>query len=122
MFLSFLANEIEIVKIFYYRDPYTHISITLSLYIFESCLEFTLNCFLCSDDVVSQKYHNNGNLDFITSLSLSFISNIITGVVVWIIKKLTNYYEFLQILVKEVKKERHFIRLFNEVYKCLKKR
>lgn len=45
-FISFLANEIDIVKIFYYRNPYSHISITFPLYIFELCLDLTFNCFL----------------------------------------------------------------------------
>ena len=54
-----------------------------------------MKALLYSDDVVSQKYHNNVNLDFVTSLSLSVVSNIITSIVIWIIKKLTNYHEFL---------------------------
>ena len=78
-----------------------------------------MNALLYSDDVVSQKYHNNGNLDFITSLSLSLASNIISSIAIWIIEKLTNYHEILQILVENVQKEGIFIRLFNITMMCL---
>ena len=83
IFISFLANEIEIIKIFYYKEQYIHISMSLSLYIFESSLDFTLNCFLCNDDIVSQKYHNNGSIKIITSLALSLISNMISSTIVF---------------------------------------
>ena len=109
MFLSFLANEIEIIKIFYYRNNYEHISITLSLYIFESCVDFTLNCFLCNDSVVSQKYHNNGSIEFITSLTLSCLSNMISSLLVFLIGKLNDYGYYLEYILKEIfKKNQYF--------------
>ena len=75
---------------------------------------------LYSDDVVSQKYHNNGSLDFITSITLSVSSNIISSVIIWLIKKLTNYHEFLQSIIKEIKNEKYFLFLFKRVYTSLK--
>ena len=112
MFLSFLANEIEIVKIFYYRDPYTHISITLSLYVFESCLDFTLNCFLCNDDVVSQKFHNYGSIKILTSLTLSLMSNILSSTIVFLLEKLVEYGDVLEYIVKEIYKENRYYSTF----------
>ena len=76
---------------------------TISVYLFELLLDLTLNCFLYTDDVVSEKYHNDGNLSMFTSLSLSFISNIISSIAVFIIAKLTNYYEVLEIIISRVK-------------------
>ena len=112
MFLSFLANEIEIVKIFYYRDPYTHLSITLSLYVFESCLDFTLNCFLCNDDVVSQKYHNNGSIKIITTLTLSLLSNMISSTTVFLLGKLAEYGDIMEYIVKEIYKKAKYYSTF----------
>lgn len=34
-----------------------------------------------SDEVISNKYHNNGKLDFIITLFLSVSSNIITSII-----------------------------------------
>jgi hypothetical protein len=71
MFVSVMAHEIEIINIFYYRNPYNHMTIVFSTYTFELCLDLTLNTLLYTDDVVSEKYNNNGSLEFFTSLSLS---------------------------------------------------
>ena len=79
-----------------------------------------MNALLYSDDVVSQKYHNNGKLDFITSLTLSLMSNIISSITIWIIKKITNYYEYIQNIVKDIQKERDFLYLFHKIYKFMK--
>ena len=79
-----------------------------------------MKALLYSDDVVSQKYHNNGNLDFVTSFSLSVVSNIITSIVIWIIKKFINYHKLLQLMVKDIQNEKSFLQLFKKVYKWLK--
>ena len=102
MLLSVLAHEIEIVNIFYYRNKYMQLSITLSIYIFELCLDLTLNCLLYTDDVVSQKYNNNGSIKFFTSLSLSFMSNIFASIISFIVGKLANYAEVLEFIIKDV--------------------
>ena len=58
MFLSILANEIKIISIFYYKNPLVHLSLTTSIYLFESLLDLTINCFLYTDDYISEKYKN----------------------------------------------------------------
>mgnify|MGYP002623862319 CR=1 FL=1 len=109
MFLAVFANKIEIISIFYYKDENVHLSLTLSIYIFSLLLDLTLNCFLYTDDVVSEKYHNNGQLEFITSLSLSFMSNIFSGIIVFIIAKLTQFSEFLELIKNEVLDKSHYL-------------
>ena len=112
MLLSVLANEINIISIFYYRNPYNHLSITLSIYIFELCLDLTLNCFLYTDDVVSQKYHNDGSIEFFTSLSLSFMSNIFACIITFIVGKLADYGDSLQFILKDnTKKDEYFLNI-----------
>ena len=79
IFTSVFIKEIEILNIFYYRSPYYHFSLAISIYLLESLLDLTLNFLLYSDDVVSEKYNNNGEISFITSLTLSLISNIVSS-------------------------------------------
>ena len=109
IFGTVIANKIEIINIFYYRDENVHLSLSLSIYIFSLLLDLTLNCFLYTDDVVSEKYHNNGELEFFTSLSLSFMSNIFSGIIVYIIAKLTQYSEFLELIKKDVVDKGHYL-------------
>ena len=103
IFLSVLFNEIKIISIFYYKSPYEHFSIILSKYIFELCLDLTLNCLLYTEEVISEKYNNNGSIEFLTTLTLSFMSNIISSFITYFITKLAQYVEFLENIINEVK-------------------
>ena len=120
VFISLIKMKIDIISIIFYPEEYTHRPLLLSIYLLDFLFNYFMNALLYSDDVVSQKYHNNGNLDFVTSLSLSLASNIITSIAVWIISKLTDYHELLQAMVKDIYNERSFIYLFNKVYRCIK--
>ena len=55
-------------------------------------VDFFFNALLYSDEVVSHKYHNNGKLDFIVSLVLSLLSNIISSIVCYFL----NYSEIIE--------------------------
>ena len=115
MFFSVLAHEIRIIEIFYYKNPFTHLTILLSIYIFESCLDLTMNCFLYTEDVVSEKYHNNGSIEFFTSLSLSFMSNIISGLITYIVGKFADYTEAFELLTKEVVPKKYYLFKYNKI-------
>ena len=119
MFLSFLANEIEFVKIFYYKNPYSHISIHLSLFLFELSLDFALNCLLCNDVIISQKYHNNGNILFFTSLTLSCISNIISSFLSFIVGKFGNYEDTFEYILNDVLEQNKYFMTIKKFKKYL---
>ena len=112
--------KIEIISLLFYPEEFTHLSLTLSIYTLDFLFSYFMNALLYSDDVVSQKYHNNGSLDLITSLSLSIISNIVSSIAIWIIKKLTSYNEYLLILVNDIQKESNFYFMFKKIYKYIK--
>ena len=119
MFISILANKIEIINIFYYKNPYSHLSLVLSIYVFELCLDLTLNCLLYTDDVVSEKYNNNGSIEFFTSLSLSFMSNIFASIIAFIVGKFANYDEILELIVKSITKQKEYFILIIKFKKYL---
>ena len=105
-FISVIKNKIDILNLFYYKKNFSYFSLDISIYLFELLLDLTLNCFLYTDDVVSEKYNNNGEISMLTSLSLSLISNIVSAIVVYIIVKLVNYVELLEIILKNVKNKK----------------
>ena len=49
-----------------------------------------------------QKYNNNGSIKFFTTLSLSFMSNIISSIISYFISKLADYVEFFEFIIKDV--------------------
>ena len=103
IYLSVFLDKVGILNLFFYRSPYTYLSLTFNVYLFELLLDLTLNCFLYTDEVVSEKYHNNGNLSMITSFTLSIISNIISSIIVSIIANLTDYSFLLDAILVYVK-------------------
>ena len=117
---SVLASQIEIINLFLYKNPYSHYTLTISIYLFELLLDLTMNCFLYTDDVVSEKYHNDGDLSMFTSLSLSFISNIVSSIIVFIISKLTNYPEIIEAIINNVKDKRKYIDNIIRLFKYIK--
>ena len=120
IFFSVFVNEVEILNLFLYRNPYSHFSLTISIYVFELLLDLTMNCVLYTDDVVSEKYHNNGELSMITSLSLSLMSNIISSFIVYIISKLTNYCEIIEAIIKNVKYRQSYFQNIVRLFKYIK--
>ncbi len=122
IFFSVLFNEIEIFNFFFYRNPYSHFSLTLSIYLLELLLDLTMNCFLYTDDVVSEKYHNNGELSMITSLSLSLMSNLVSSIIIYIISKVANYCEIIEAIIKNVKNRKSYIDNIIRLFKYIRVR
>ena len=54
-----------------------------------------------NDDVVSEKYHNNGQLKAATYLVLSIMSNIFSSTTRYFLEKLSNYSDSLEAILKE---------------------
>ena len=106
IFLSVIENKIGFLNLIFYKKKYSHFSLDLSIYLLELLLDLTMNCILYTDDVVSEKYNNNGEISMFTSLSLSIISNIMSSIVVFFILKLVNYVEVLEIILKNVKNQK----------------
>ncbi len=77
-FFSFAIEKFDIINIFLVDS---RIKIILfEEFIISLVINFFFNALLYTDDVVSNKYHNNGELDLIVTLSLSIVSNIVTSI------------------------------------------
>ena len=115
---NFITNKINIIKIICYSELYQFIPLLLSTYLFGILLDFTLNAFLYSDDVISKKYKNNGNLDFWTNEFLSMISKLIGFIISGIVVNLTEYSINLNFFVEEVKGNKKY---YGKLLEYLKK-
>ena len=112
IFISYFRNKFEIIQILFFPKEFSHKSLTLSLYLYELLLDLSFNALLFSDEVISQKYYNNGNLLFITSQILSISSNIISCFIVYITSNLINYYSTLEAAKQETKSQKKFYDIF----------
>ena len=93
-----LFSKIDLIAIFFLKSDYDLIIISIIEYFFSLNMDFFINALLFSDDVISQKYNSNGKLSTLTSLVLSVLSNILSFIITYIIKKLTYYSETIELL------------------------
>ncbi len=107
------------MQIIFYPKEFDHFSLALSLFLYELLIDFTLNALLFSDDIISQKYYNNGNLLFITSNILSIASNIISSLYIYLIEFLVNYNDILDAAKQETNSEILFYKIFLKIYKLI---
>ena len=112
--------KLKTIQIFCFRDEFSHLSLSLSFYVFELLLDITINSLLFSDDVISQKYFNNGDLLFITTNILSISSNIISYFILWMTEKLINQNLVLDNITKEIKDPNEYIIIYEILIKCFK--
>ena len=119
IFISNFNSKLDIVQIIFYPQEFSHVSVSLSLYLYELLLDLTFNALLFSDEVISQKYYNNGNLLFITSNILSIMSNVVSSFIVYIIEYLVNYQEILDAAKEETNNEKSFYKIFIKIFKFI---
>ena len=81
IFKIFLFQKLEIIYILFGNSKIK--IILIGEYILSLLVNFLFNSLLYTDEVVSNKYHNNGKLDLLVSLSI--ISNIITSIIIFYI-------------------------------------
>ena len=117
IFYTFLIGKLEFINIFCNSNK---IKIMLfAEYILSLLINFFFNALLYSDEVVSHKYHNNGQLDFLVSLVLSIISNIVTSILCYFLKYSTGIDEKIE-LILELKHDKNYPRVLEKFYLYLK--
>jgi hypothetical protein len=117
MFYSILIQKIEFINLFCGKEK---IKIMLVCeYILSFLFNFFFNAFLYSDEVVSNKYHNNGELDIFVTLVLSILSNIITSIVCYYVNYSKGIEERAQ-LIQEVRIEYYYLKNISIFIKYLK--
>jgi len=71
IFYGHVFRKFDLISIFCFRKEFELLSLCLNIFLFEICLDYTFNALLFSDDVMSQKYNNGGDLNFFTTIILS---------------------------------------------------
>ena len=117
MFKSVIFQKIEFINLFYGNQK---IKILLIYqYILSLLIDLFLNAFLYTDEVVSNKYHNNGQLDIIVSLTISLLSNIINSIICNILNFSKDVEEKLEQII-EIKDEPSYLYASNKFIKIVK--
>ena len=106
LFYSLIIQKLELIDLFCSNRILK--SIILCEYILSLLINFYFNALLYTDEVISNKYHNNGELDFIVTLMLSLTSNIITSIICYFMKYSKDLDERFE-LIMQIKKEYYYL-------------
>ena len=91
-------------------------NILFSKYICYLLIDFFFNAFLYTDEVVSHKRHNNGELDFFVALTITLLSNIISSFIEYYLSRLINFEDKMK-YIYEIKIEYIFLRTLKKYFK-----
>ena len=117
IFFSVLIEKIELVDLFIGKHKI--IVVLMYQYILSLLIDLFLNAFLYTDEVVSNKYHNNGQLDIIVSLTITLLSNIINSIICHILNFSKGVEERLEEIM-EIKDESSYLYTINKFIKIVK--
>ena len=117
IFFSFIIDKFDLINIF--CNEHKIKIILLEEFILALLINFFFNALLYTDDVVSNKYHNNGKLDIFVTLILSIISNLVTSIFCHYIKYSRGIEERVE-YIAEIKRKYHFYRNMKKLFSHLK--
>jgi len=117
IFFSIIFQKLELINLIF-GDHKIKI-VLIYQYILSLIIDFFFNTFLYSDEVVSNKYHNNGKLDLVVTISLSLASNIITSLLCNFLNFSKGVEERLE-QIMDIKKEFSYLYALKKFIKILK--
>jgi len=119
MYFSIFISKIDLIQIIFFPEDYSNRLLLFNIYIIDLYIDLLMNSILYNDYAVSQKYHNNGTLEFVTSLIISLFSNILTSFVMFFINYLVNYHEFIDSIIKEIKRINIYFNIIVKLFKII---
>ena len=122
IFISYLLEEHIIFNTFC-TDVYLELrSIKLSFLIFGYEINFFLNALFYTDEYISDTYHNDGVLDFFSSLPKSIYSFIVTLVISNLLKMLSSSKKQLNKIIKEIEDKTEYLKAIETELNKFKKK
>ena len=120
IYWSFLIEEHIIINNFF-SDSYLDLRvIKVSFLFFSLIISFFLNSFFYTDNYISESYHNNGVLDFVSSLPKAIYSFFVTIIISNLLKMLSNNKKNLKAIIKEKLTKMEYLKRMESALKKLK--
>ena len=94
--------------------------IKLSFYIFTFEITLFLNALFYSDEYISNAYHNNGILDFVSGLPKSIYSTLVSYIITTLLENLSNNENEFFKITKENNKDKNYENIINKKLKKLR--
>ncbi len=121
MYWSFLVDT-QIILGTFCTDNYLNLFIIkFSFFIFTFQISFFLNAFFYTDEYISDAYHNDGVLDFVTGLPKSIYSFVATLIITNLLRMLSNSKSELKKIIREKRNNENYIYLIDIKLRKLRK-
>ena len=120
MYWAFLVEAQIILETFCKKDYLNLFVIKLSFFIFTFQINFFLNAFFYTDEYISNAYHNNGVLDFFSSLPKSIYSLIATMVITNFLNMFSNSRNELNLAIRKKREDKNYLNIINIILKKLR--
>ena len=120
MYWSSLLDSQVILDTFFTNNNLNLFIIKLSFFVSMFEISFFLNALFYTDDYISDAYHNNGVLDFVSGLPKSIYSFLATLILTNLLKMLSNSKSELMKLMKENYMDKEYLKLINAKLRKLK--
>ena len=122
MFWSFLIDSQIILGTFCTENYLNLFVIKLSFFVCTFQISFFLNALFYTDDYISDAYHNEGVLDFISGLPKAIYSFLATLITTNLLKMLSNSKNELKKAIREKSQEMIYINIINAKLRKLRKK
>ena len=120
IYWSFLIDGHVIINNFF-SDSYLDLrTVKISFLFFSVTISFFLNSFFYTDDYISESYHNNGVLDFVSSLPKEIYSFLVTMVISNLLRMLSNNKQKLKEIINEKLTKMEYLKRMENALKQLK--
>ena len=113
MYFSFLKESQIILSTFCSKNYLDLFIIKLSFLTFNFQISFFLNALFYTEDYISEAYHNDGVLNFISSLPKSIYSFMVAMIITNLLRMLSNSKSELMRIIIRQRKTRNYINLIN---------
>ena len=114
MYWAFLIESQIILGTFCTENYLYLFNIKLSFFIFNFQISFFLNALFYTDEYISDAYHNDGVLDFISGLPKSIYSFVATLITTNLLKMLSNNENELKKLIREKANDKNYRNLIDK--------
>ena len=121
-FFFLFIKHFDIINILCYPGKFDILPISFSLLLFSLASDYFMNALLFSDDVISQRYHNEGKLNPLTEYALAILSNIVSNVICVIAVKLTSFSQILELFALEHFNEKVYVNKLKMILKRIKRK
>ena len=120
MYWSTLVDSQIILGTFFSENNLDLLIIKLGFFVYIFQISFFLNALFYTDDYISDAYHNNGALDFVSGSPKSAYSFLSTLLITNLLKMLSNSKSELMKLMRENSNNKNYLKLINIKLKILR--